>query len=86
MGFTIFGEIFVSYVTVFFFNPTIEVVTFHLRGWYMLGVFLLLAFTHLRHECQDPLSLYDGMHVCTDWTLFILSSEGVSGQWNQNQC
>ena len=26
-----------------FLNPTIEVVTFHLHGWRMLGVFLLLA-------------------------------------------
>ena len=43
-----------------------QVVTFHLHGWYMLGVFLLLAFTHLGHECQDLLSLCDGMHVCTD--------------------
>ena len=49
-----------------FFNLTIEVVTFHLHGWCMLGVFLLLAFTSLGHECQDRLSLQDGMHVCTD--------------------
>ena len=34
----------------------------------MLGVFLLPPFTHLGHECQDLLSLCDGMHVCTDWT------------------
>ena len=34
----------------------------------MLGVFLLVAFTHLGHECQDLLSPCDGMHVCTDWT------------------
>ena len=27
-------------------------------------VFLLLAFTHLGHESQDFLSLYNGMHVC----------------------
>ena len=47
------------------FNPTIEVVTFHLRGWCMLGVFLLPAFTCLGHEHQDLLSLCDGMHVCT---------------------
>ena len=51
-----------------FSNPTIEVVTFRLRGWCMLGVFLLLAFTRLGHECQDLLSPCDGMHVCTDWT------------------
>ena len=50
------------------FNPTIEVVTFRLRLWCMLGVFLLSVFTRLGHECQDLLSSCDGMHVCTDWT------------------
>ena len=50
----------------FFKNPTNEVVTFHLRGWCLLGVFLLPAFTRLGHECHDLLSLRDGMHVCTD--------------------
>ena len=73
LGFTILGEIF-AYVTVFlfagffffFFNPTIEVVTFRLCGWCMLGVVLLPAFTRLGHECQDLLSLCDGMYVCTD--------------------
>ena len=46
-----------------------EVVTFCLHGWSMLGVFLLPAFTPLRHECQeDLLSLYRGMHECTDFT------------------
>ena len=51
------GEIF-AYVTVF--NPTIEVDTFRLCGWCMLGVFFLQAFTCLGHECQDLLSLCDG--------------------------
>ena len=51
-----------------FFNPTIEVVTFRLHGWCMLGVFLLPAFTWLGHEHQDLMSLCDGMHVCTDLT------------------
>ena len=32
----------------------------------MLGVFLLPAFTCLGHECQDVLSLCDGMPVCTE--------------------
>ena len=59
------SEIF-AYVTVFFFNPTIEVVTLRLRGWCILGVFLLPAFTRLGHECQDLLSPCEGMHVCTD--------------------
>ena len=49
-----------------FFNPTIQAVTFRLRGWCMLGVFLLPAFTRLRHEYQDLLSPCDRMHVCTD--------------------
>ena len=38
-GFTALGEI-LAYVTVS--NPTIEVVTFRLRGWCMLGVFLFV--------------------------------------------
>ena len=68
LGFTILGEIF-AYMTAFC-SPTIEVVTFRLHGWnvlgVVLGVFLLPAFTHLGHECSDLLSLCDGMHVCTD--------------------
>ena len=68
----------------FFFNPTIEIVTFRLRGWCMLGTFLLPAFTRLRHERQDLLSPRDGMHECTDYEgprtpRFILSSERVLG-------
>ena len=63
LGFTSSGEICV-YVTVF--NPTIEVVTFRLRGWCMLGVFLWPALTRLGHECQVLLSLCNGKHVCTD--------------------
>ena len=46
-----------------FLNPTIEVVTFRLRGWCILGVFLLPAFTRLGHESQDFWSPCDGMHV-----------------------
>ena len=52
-----------------FFSPTIQVVTFCLGGWCMLGVFLLPPFTGLGHECQDFLSLCDEMHMCTDQTL-----------------
>ena len=63
LGFTSLGEIFAN-VTIF--NQTIEVVTFHLHGWCMLGVFLLLVFTRLRHECQVVLSPCDEMHLCTD--------------------
>ena len=63
-----------------FFNPTIKVVTFRLRGWCVLGVFLLPAFTRLGHERQDLLSPCDEIHVCAQtrpW--FILSSERVFG-------
>ena len=49
-----------------FFNPTIKVVTFRLRGWCVLGVFLLPASTRLGHERQDLLSPCNEMHVCTD--------------------
>ena len=38
LGFTIFGGKIFAYVTIF--NPTIEVVTFCLHGWCMLGVFV----------------------------------------------
>ena len=31
-------------------------------------MFLLPAFTHLEHECQNLLSPCDGVHVCTDYT------------------
>ena len=41
----------------FFFNPTTEVVIYRLRGWCLLGVFLLPGFTRLGHECQDVNSL-----------------------------
>ena len=50
----------------FFLNPTTEVVTFRLRGWCMLGVFLFLACTSPRYERHDLLNPCDGMHVCTD--------------------
>ena len=63
MGFTIFGEVF-AYVTVS--NLTIEVATFRLRGWCMLGVLLLPAFIRVGYECQDLLNQCDGMHVCRD--------------------
>ena len=56
-GFHHLGEIF-AYVT--------EVATFRLRGWCMLGVFLLLVFSRLGQECQDLWSPCDGMHVCYD--------------------
>ena len=67
LGFTTFGWDFcVCDRFVFFFNPTIKVVTFRLRGWCVLGVLLLPAFTRLGHERQDLLSPCDEMHVCTD--------------------
>ena len=44
----------------------LEVVTFHLPGWCMLGMLLLPAFTCPGYECKDLLSRCNGMHVCTD--------------------
>ena len=66
------------------FNPTIQVVTFRLRGWCVLGVFLLPAFTRLGHERQDLLSPCDEMHVCTDYTsayTLIQKSFWGNGVW-----
>ena len=64
LGFTIFGARFLRMWP--FFNPTIKVVTFRLRGWWVLGVFLLPAFSRLGYERQDFLSPCDEMHVCSD--------------------
>ena len=49
-----------------FVDPTVEVVAFRLRWWFVLGVFLLPVFTSLGHVCQDLMSPCDGMCVCTD--------------------
>ena len=67
------GEIF-TYVTGIFI-PIMEVATCRLRGWYMLGVFLLSAFTRLGHEHRDLLSPCDGMTR----PRFILLPKRVSG-------
>ena len=40
-----------GYLTIF--NPAIEVVTFRLHGWCMLGVFLLPALARLGHEMMN---------------------------------
>ena len=62
------------------FNPTVQVVTFRLRGWCVLGVFLSPAFTRLGHERQNLLSPCDGMCVCAQTRpRFILSYETVLG-------
>ena len=64
LRFTTFGWDF--WVCDRFFYPTIKVVTFRLRGWCVLGVFLLKPFTRLGLERQDLLSPCDEMHVCAD--------------------
>ena len=61
LGFIIFGEMF-TYLTVFL-NPTIEVVTFRLRGWCQ-ECFLFSASILVGHECQDLFSPCDGTRVC----------------------
>ena len=58
-----------------FFNPTIKVVTFRLRGWCVLDVFLLPAFTRLRIFWVRVMKC---MYAQTR-PRFILSSEGVFG-------
>ena len=67
-----------------FFNPTIKVVTFRLRGWCVLGVFLLPAFTRLGHERQDLLSPCDEMHTL-DLGLYSHPKEFL-GEWSLNPC
>ena len=63
-----------------FFNPTIEVVTFRLRGWCMLGVFLLPAFTRLGHERRDLLSSCDRIRVCTVYiSVYSLTRKSFGG-------
>ena len=54
---TILGEI-CAYLP--FFNPTIELATFCLRGWCKLGVFLLKVYARVGHERQDLWSPCDG--------------------------
>ena len=83
LGFTIFGEVF-AYVTVF--NPAIEVVTFRLHGWCMLGMFLLSPFTCLGHECQDLFSRWMEYMCAQTRPRFILSSERVLVEWSENPC
>ena len=68
------------------FKPTIEIVTFSLRGWCMLDEFLLPAFIRLGHECQDLLSPRDGMHVCTDSTSVYALIRKSFKEWSQNPC
>ena len=50
------------------FTPTVEVVSFRLRGQCALGMSLLLTFTCLGHECQGILSPCDRTQACTDRT------------------
>ena len=80
-GFHHFWWVF-GYMTIFI--PAIEVFTFRLHGWCMLGMFLLQAFTRLGYECQDILTLCDEMHVCTDqtsvYTLIRKSFGGIESE------
>ena len=63
-----------------FFNPTIEVVTFRLCGWCMLGVFMLPAFSRLGHKCRNLLSPCNGIHVHKDWTsIYTLIRKSFGG-------
>ena len=79
-GFIICGALLIVVVSLllFFFN--------FIRGWCMLGVFLLPAFTRLGHECQDLLSPYNGMHACTDKGLGLYSHPKSYRECSQNPC
>ena len=73
-----------------FFNPAIKVVTFRLRGWCVLGVFLLPAFTRLGHEHQDLLSpwRWNRWNACVhrlDLGLYSHPKE-FWGEWSLNPC
>ena len=66
-----------------FLNVTMEVVTFCLLGWCKgFLLLLLLAFTYLGHECGDLLSLCDGIHGCTDWTLVYTLIQRSFREWS----
>ena len=44
------------------------------------GCVFVAAFTHLGYECQDLLSLSNGMHVCTDKnSVYILIRKSLGG-------
>ena len=74
------------YVCDRFSNPTIEVVIIPFRGWCMLGVFLLLAFTCPGYECQDFSGCVMECMCAQTRPRFILSSERVLGECGQKQC
>ena len=67
-------------------NPTIKVVTFRLRGWCVLGVFLLPAFTRLGHERQDLLSPCDENACMHRLDLGLYSHPFFWGEWSLNPC
>ena len=69
-----------------FCDPTIEVISFCLRGWSALGVFWLLTFNRLEHVYQDLLSWCHGMHLYMDWTLVYTLIWKSCREWSQNPC
>ena len=78
--FFFFGLFVCFFVCFCFFYVNIEVVTFRLHGWCMLGVFSLPVFTRLGHECQNRFSPCDAMHVCTDLTsVYTLIRRSLGG-------
>ena len=84
--FVLGGYLFVCFVLFCccFLYLTLEVVTFRLSGWYLLGVFLLPAFTRLRHECQESVR----WNACVYRLDFGLHSHPKEfwGEWSQNPC
>ena len=83
LGFSIFGEIFVW----LFFQSNHR--GSYIRGWCMLGVILLLAFTRLGHECQDLLSLCHERYVCRlDLSLYshLKELQGIKSELMLTPC
>ena len=88
------GEI-LAYVTAV--TPTIEVVPFHLRVYYMLCVFLLPAFTRRDmnvlpgcfksvrlNACAYRLDL--GLYSSPNEFFFFFWGGGEGGEWSENLC
>ena len=70
-----------------FFNPTMKVIPFRLRGWCVLGVFLLSAFTRLGHGTSGSFESVR-WNACVhrlDLGLYFHLKEFL-GEWSLNPC
>ena len=70
-----------------FFNPTIEVVTFRLHGWCMLGVSFCCRHSPIKDMSVRVFWVHQMECMCAQtrpW--FIISSKRVFWEWSQNPC